>query len=111
MKQVNLLIKEKTSYDTVEVFKYLREHYLNKCSFYKAEVNYDVNRLNDESDPPEKWTLQLYADIFKISVYGLTAGYGGTGPLHLKEILDLCGEFENTDRVLKEGFVTFFKKW
>ena len=111
MKEVNILIKEKSSYDTVQVFKYLREYYLNRCSFERAEINYDVNRLNDENDPPEKWSVHLYADIFKISIYGLTAGYGGTGPHHLKEILDLCGEFENTERVLKEGNITFIKKW
>lgn len=107
---INILIKENTSYGSVKAFKNLMSNFKN-VEFVKAEVRYDKRHLLDESDPPENWPLQLYTtNNMKISVYNVTAGYGGTGPHDMKEILDLCG-FIDTHNVLEYGNLDFKKEY
>ena len=109
MGRERVLIKEDTSFETVDVFKELLEGKLKGEHFTNATVRYDKNHMIDENDLPEDWTLQLYSDNYHISMYCLTAGYGGAGPTDLRTILDLCG-FYNTDIVFKEENVDFYAR-
>ena len=107
---IEMHIKAETTYENVELFKYLCDLTLNHYVLKKAEIRYNRKRLNDENDPPEKWTLQLYYDRLHISVYGLTSGYNGSGPSDLKEILDYCGfKSEETNRVFSEESFDLYK--
>ena len=107
MQRKRILIKENTSYGTLDSFKDLIEGPLKSENFTHATVRYDKNRLIDWEDEPDDWTLQLYSDNYHISMFCLTSGYGESGPTDLSTILDLCG-FENTDIVLKEENIDFF---
>jgi len=109
-KKMQLLIKTSTSDEAVEQFKYIYDSFLKKNEmFEKAEVRYDkLVGIPGDVISSTFWPLQIYTTNMQISVYCLSAGYGGSGPTDLKKILDMVG-FKWTDRVLhsERNFVCF----
>ena len=99
--KICIQVRTSTSYEAVDMFKYLYEHFLKDEKFAYAEIFYNKRLgLYLDSKDSENWPLQIFTmSGIRISVFSVTAGYGGSGPMDMKAILDKCG-FKDTDQVL-----------
>lgn len=101
--KIHIVIKGGTSDEAVKLFKDLLNNFIKNEDIMRAEISYCKSEglVSMDSDP-KTWPLQIYTsnDIL-ISVYNVTAGYGGSGPHAMKEILELSGfEPKYTKKVL-----------
>lgn len=89
-------------------------HLFNDGNFRatKAIINYNVNRGLPRIEDTEHYPLTLIGKMnnvrTKIRVFSVTAGYGGTGPYVMAEILKSAGFDFDKDDICTKRYVDEF---
>lgn len=90
---INIVIRETTSTKTVEEFKRVLETVVPAECITLARIEYDKTKgLPNYTCSIDEYPVILFTNIdVTIYLYALTAGYNGTGPNDLYEVLKLAG--------------------
>lgn len=90
---INIVIRETTSYKTVDEFKKVLANIVPAENITLARIEYDKTKgLPDYTCSIDDYPVILFTNIdVTIYLYALTAGYNGTGPNDLYEVLKLAG--------------------
>ena len=99
-----IAINTGTTSNGVKEFKKLLETLSKKENVVYARIRYNKQHLQGEHEHPLRYPLVVYTnDGFAFCLRDVTAGYGGTGPNGMVELLDWL-EFDfNEDDILQDN--------
>lgn len=90
----DIIIREKTTYQTIDVFNYLVGNgTIVPKDIVSVRIKYDIVKgLPDWESKVEDYPVIMYTCYGqKIHIYCLTVGYGGSGPHATYDILEKSG--------------------